>query len=132
MQQVIWSRSGSDYQVYGHAHTDYIDAGNYVLIPIRGVHTGTPALPTNCRLNGVACTFKTPDKLIETPWLNVGIKMAEYTKTIWEGYIRIENPTSYEFPSWTLRFDLSETITEMDGMIWSRSGNTYTVRPDFG
>ncbi|MDA1027815.1 MAG: cellulose binding domain-containing protein [Bacteroidetes bacterium] len=122
LKEVIWSRSGSDYQVYGHAHTDYIDAGDFVLIPIRGVHTGTPALPSNCRLNGVACTFKTPDSLIETPWINVDIKMAEFTKSIWEGYIRIENPTNYELDSWTLRFDLAETITEMAGRHHARNG----------
>jgi hypothetical protein len=132
MDEVIWSRSGSDYQVYGHAHTDSIGTHDFALIPFRGVHTGIPSLPTNCRLNGVACSFVTPDQLIETPWMNVFIKMGEYTDTIWEGYIRIENPTNYELSSWTLRFDSETPITEMDGMTWNRVGNSYTVRPDFG
>ena len=132
MKEVLWNRSGSDYQVYGYAHTDSIGAHDFALIPFRGVHTGTPSLPTNCRLNGTACSFVPPDHLIETPWMNVDFKMVEMSDTIWEGYIRIANPTKKELSSWTLRFDLPMTITEMDGMNWERSGTQYTVRPEFG
>ncbi|NQV71841.1 cellulose binding domain-containing protein [bacterium] len=132
MEEVIWTRSGSDYQVYGHAHTDSIGPSDFALIPFRGVHTGTPSLPTNCRLNGAACTFSPPDYLTETPRLPVYMKFAEDSDTTWEGYIRIENPTHNELASWTLRFDLPMTITHMEGMTWTRSGNQYTVHPDFG
>lgn len=133
MDGVIWSRSGTDYQLYGNAHTDRVDPHDFVLIPFRGVHTGrVPAEPVNCRLNGVACTFQPPDALVEIPNLEVFFKLGEVTDEEWEGYIRIENPTKDILSSWVLRFTFDELITEGDDMIVERTGSRYTIRPAFG
>ncbi len=132
MENVIWSRSGNEYQVYGHTNTDYIRPHDFALIPFRGTHTGTPSLPTNCRLNGQSCTFVGPDHLIDTPRMNVYMRLAELTDTTWEGYVRLGNPSSTALSSWTLRFNLSTNITEMEGMTWERQGDQYTVTPEWG
>jgi hypothetical protein len=132
MEDVIWSRSGTEYQLYGNAHTDRVDAHDFVLIPFRGVHSGVPSQPTNCRLNGVACTFQPPDALVEIPDLAVFFKLGEVTETEWEGYIRIENPTKNELSSWVLRFSMDNRISEAEDMILERSGSRYTIRPAFG
>ncbi|MDA0683045.1 MAG: cellulose binding domain-containing protein [Bacteroidetes bacterium] len=132
MEGVVWSRSGTEYQLYGTAHTDYIEPHDFVVIPFRGVHTGTPTEPVNCRLNGTSCTFEQPDHLVETPNLNVFFKMGEANDTEWEGYIRIENPTKSTLSSWVLRFTLPNRITDAENMILERTGTSYTIRPDFG
>jgi len=132
MEGVIWERSGTNYQLYGNAHTDLVRAHDFVLIPFSGVHTGVPALPSNCRLNGGFCSFQPPDRLIETPGLDVEILMAEETSTSWEGFIRIDNPTQNALEGWVLRFSMENRITEAEGMIIEQSGDVYTIRPAFG
>ena len=132
IENVVWNRSGTDYQLYGNAHTDIVRPHDFVLIPFSGVHTGIPSLPTNCKLNGSVCSFQPPDRLVETPRLTVYLKMGEVTGTTWEGYIRIENSTVNELSSWTLRFNMANTITESEGVIVDRSSGLYTIRPAFG
>ena len=128
IENVVWNRSGTDYQLYGNAHTDIVRPHDFVLIPFSGVHTGIPSLPTNCKLNGSFCSFQSPDRLVETPGLNVYLKMGEVTGTTWEGYIRIENLTVNELSSWTLRFKMGNTITESEGVIVDRSSIMADIR----
>lgn len=132
MDEVIWRRSGTNYQIYGNAHTDRVDPHDFVLIPFRGVHSGVPSEPVGCRLNGVACSFQPPDALVEIPDLDVFFKLGEVTEEEWEGYIRIENPTKTILSSWVLRFSMGNLITDAEDMILERSGTNYTIRPAFG
>lgn len=125
MESVVWTRSGTEYQLYGNASTDYIEPHDFVVIPFRGVHTGIPSQPVNCRLNGTFCSFEPPD-------LKVSFKMGEVNDTEWEGYIRIDNPTKSTLSSWVLRFTLPNRITQAENMILERAGNSYTIYPDFG
>jgi len=112
MDGVLWSRSGNNYAINGTAHTDRVDAHDFVLIPFRGVHSGAPIEPVGCRLNGIACTFLPPDALVEIPDLSAFFKLGEVTEDEWEGYIRIGNPTKTILSSWVLRF--SQCVTDIE------------------
>lgn len=112
MDGVLWRRSGNNYAINGTAHTDRVDAHDFVLIPFRGVHSGAPIEPVGCRLNGIACTFLPPDALVEIPDLSVFFKLGEVTEDEWEGYIRIGNPTKTILSSWVLRF--SQCVTDIE------------------
>jgi len=133
IENVNWRRSGTEYEVEGHGGTDLVRANDFVLIPFRGVHTGLiPQLPSNCRLNGTACSFQPPDRLVDTPRLEVKIVMAELSETEWEGYIKIDNPTQNELRGWVLRFGTENFLSEAEGMIVERAEGIVTIRPEFG
>lgn len=129
MEHVNWTRSGSTYQVDGLAETSRIRAGEFIFFSFSGVHNGTPALPQGCSVNGTGCEFTTPDRVIETPRINLFMKVDKITSTVFEGYIELQNPSEIDLSSWTLRFTFDDRITMVGGEVkWSRSDKLYTLQ----
>lgn len=129
MEHVDWTRSGSTYSVNGVAETSRIRAGEFIFFAFSGVHNGTPALPQGCSINGTGCEFTTPDRVIETPRINLFMKVEKITATVFEGYIELQNPSDIDLSSWTLRFTFDDRITTVGGEVkWSRSDRLYTLQ----
>lgn len=133
MDGVDWTRSGSTYSVQGKGATSRVLAGGFVFFSFNGVHNGSPQIPQGCQINGVACAFSEPDRLIETGRMSMFMKVDKISETVFEGYIVLENPTVEDLESWTLRFNLEDRITMVGRETsWSRSGDLYTIRGENG
>jgi|GEM_PF-1035942 len=133
IEGVDWTRSGSTYSVEGKAATSRVLAGGFVFFTFNGVHNGSPQIPLGCQINGVACAFSQPDRLIETPRMKLFMKVDKISETVFEGYVVLENPTDEDLESWTLRFNLEDRITMVGRETsWSRSGDLYTIHGENG
>ncbi len=130
MEQVDWSRSGSSYSISGTGWTSKIPAHGFVWFGFKGVHGGAPELPTGCIIEGIACDFIDAFHLVDTPKMNVSINVEWVEGDMFTAYMFVENTGTEHLDFWKLKFDMTNRITGMDGVQWSRSGNTYSVIGD--